>query len=382
MVPDVTHRYRLLREVVGRLTGHQDLLFLEPDELGEALAIQATVLARHPLNDITVWTWSPPCRDSSVSGHSRIGMNIGIEICELDGMRFAMIHLGGLHLHNWNTFGDKLVAVSATDHEALFRRAKRPMDIAGRPPILEPGQEDLIWRNTIGFLEPACLERTERYGGRTYRGLLFSGPPGTGKTMACRWIQAEAHRRGWETRVVSADTLRTARFSDNADALFHFHDRGLVFLDDMDHPMRERALGDAEDQAVLLTALDGIRTKARVVYVFTSNCPLKNIDSAFLRPGRVDVGVLFTQPGSSLRKRLLATWHPEIRAALDETRFIRATDGYSFAQLDEVRNLMVMSYLVRGVWSLDDALNQLEGNGDFAQTSEPMGFRSEVSAQA
>jgi ATP-dependent 26S proteasome regulatory subunit len=211
---------------------------------------------------------------------------------------------------------------------------------------------------------------------------LFSGPPGTGKTMACRWIQAEAHRRGWETRVVSADTLRTARFSDNADALFHFHDRGLVFLDDMDHPMRERALGDAEDQAVLLTALDGIRTKARVVYVFTSNCPLKNIDSAFLRPGRVDVGVLFTQPGSSLRKRLLATWHPEIRAALDETRFIRATDGYSFAQLDEVRNLMVMSYLVRGVWSLDDALNQLEGNGDFAQTSEPMGFRSEVSAQA
>jgi hypothetical protein len=66
--------------------------------------------------------------------------------------------------------------------------------------------------------------------------------------------------------------------------------RGVIFFDDMDLALRDREkVHETEDQAVFLTALDGIEVHEGVVFVFTSNCAPELIDRAFKRPGRTEV---------------------------------------------------------------------------------------------
>ena len=204
------------------------------------------------------------------------------------------------------------------------------------PPVMPTGQRDVLWQNTIGFLEPANLKRLRGYGGRAKRGLLLTGPPGNGKTSACRWVRQEAERRGWEARVVGPDEYQAARRDCNpAEAvrnLFRVTGRGIVFFDDMDIALRDRdTVKETDDQAVFLAALDGLEVNEGVVYVFTTNCPVDLIDPAFRRPGRIDLTLAFPKPDTDLRRELVARWHAEIRAAVDPARVVRETDGMSLS---------------------------------------------------
>ena len=68
--------------------------------------------------------------------------------------------------------------------------------------------------------------------------------------------------------------------------LFSVNRRGIIFFDDMDVALRDRnTVRETDDQAVFLSALDGIEVNEGVVYVFTTNCSLDLIDPAFKRPG-------------------------------------------------------------------------------------------------
>src|SRR5262249_409196 len=130
------------------------------------------------------------------------------------------------------------------------------------------------------------------------RGVLLAGPPGNGKTSACRWLWELCHELRYEFRLVSPDVYRAARASCNppeaVKALFAVSRRGIVFFDDMDIALRDRPLSpEADDQAVFLGAMDGIEVREGVVYMFTTNCPLDLIDPAFKRPGRIDLVLQF-----------------------------------------------------------------------------------------
>src|SRR5438874_13374748 len=86
--------------------------------------------------------------------------------------------------------------------------------------------------------------------------------------------------------------------------LFAVSRPGVVFFDDMDVALRDRALApDSDDQAVFLGAMDGIEVKEGVVYVFTTNCPVELIDPAIKRPGRIDLVLQFDPPPADLRRR-------------------------------------------------------------------------------
>jgi cell division protease FtsH len=233
--------------------------------------------------------------------------------------------------------------------------------------VLPDGLLAQLWQNTVGYLERGNLQRIRGYGGRPRRGLLLAGPPGNGKTSACRWLWQECRRRRWEWRLVSPDDYQAARRASNpAEAvrdLFTLEKRGIVFFDDLDLALRDReTTKETDDQAVFLGALDGIEVHEGLVYVFTTNCDLSLIDAAFKRPGRIDLLLHFPAPDAALRRRLLERWHPEIRAALDPGRAVADTDGFSFAELDELKNLLILRHLEGGGWDWSAALRQFARN--------------------
>jgi cell division protease FtsH len=260
--------------------------------------------------------------------------------------------------------------VARADYLPLFRtavRLKRASAPPTTPPVLPDTLLATLHRNTIGYLQRDNLKRIRELGGRPRRGLLLSGPPGNGKTSACRWLWEECHRLRFDYRVVSPDMYQAARRSCNpveaVKELFSVSRRGIVFFDDMHVALRDRALStDSDDQAVFLGAMDGIEVREGVVYVFTTNCPISLIDPAFKRPGRIDLVLQLDPPTPELRRRLLDRWHPEIRAGIDLSRAVAATDGWSFAEIDEMKNLLILLHLETGTWDWDTARDQWEAN--------------------
>jgi SpoVK/Ycf46/Vps4 family AAA+-type ATPase len=131
----------------------------------------------------------------------------------------------------------------------------------------------------------------------------------------------------------------------------------------MDLALRDRdRVAETEDQAVFLSAMDGIQVNEGVVFVFTTNCSLELIDRAFKRPGRLDLVLHFKAPDAGLRRQLIERWHEDIRAAIDLDRAVDSTNGFSFAEVEELKNLLVMRFMDVEKWDWDWALKQFAIN--------------------
>ena len=350
--------HRLLLDCAARHMGWSAPVAIDLDEFHNPLVKAATRRELVPLEGVLIRDWDPDNRRTNP------GVQIGMRVYEIEGVRFVRIRFH--HNDQANTWGLDFVAVDTCDYRRLYRIAlccRRDSEPPSPPPVLPQNQLDLLWKNTVGYLEGSNLERIKSYGGRAKRGLLLTGAPGNGKTMACRWIWEACRERRWEYRLVTPDNYRSARTHDTVEDLFTVERRGIIFFDDMDLALRDRdKVNETEDQAVFLSAMDGITANEGVVFVFTTNCSLDLIDRAFKRPGRLDVVLHFKAPDAGLRRRLLERWHPDIRDHLDLDAAVASTDGYSFAEVEELRNLLVMHFMESSRWDWGWALRQFDVN--------------------
>jgi AAA+ superfamily predicted ATPase len=289
---------------------------------------------------------------------------MGCRLFTLKGLRLARVRFAFDNQRNGWAFD--FTCVERKNYLKLYRIAmqlRRDSEPPSVAPVMSKDQRDLLWQNTIGYLDRSNLRKIKSYGGRPKRGVLLMGPPGNGKTSACRWIWQECRRRRWEWRLVTPDAYRQARSSDTIEDLFSVGRRGIVFFDDMDLALRDReTVHESEDQSVFLSALDGISVHEGVVFVFTTNCSLDLIDRAFKRPGRIDLVLQFDAPNPVLRKELVERWHEEIRAELDLNEIVQSTEGYSFAEIEELKNLLIMGFMETKKWDWDWAIRQFEIN--------------------
>jgi transitional endoplasmic reticulum ATPase len=155
-------------------------------------------------------------------------------------------------------------------------------------------------------------ERFERAGIEPPSGVLLYGPPGTGKTLLARAAASLSDANfisvnGPEllNRYVGAseqavrDLFATAR--ENAPAV--------VFFDEVDaiSPKRRGDDTGAGERVVsqLLTELDGLEPLTDVVVVAATNRP-DSIDTALLRPGRIEKAVETPLPDEAARREILA----------------------------------------------------------------------------
>jgi hypothetical protein len=370
--------HRLLLEAAARHMRFADPVAIYLDEFMVPLLKASRRGEIFPLEGVLIRDWDPDNR------HSHPGVQIGLRAYEIQGVPYARIRFP--HTDNANFWGLDFTVVDRKDYYTLYRVALGCRRNDERPclaPVLPPTQLEQLWKNTIGYLDSTNLARIRQYGGRAKRGVLLTGAPGNGKTLACRWIWEACRERRWEYRLVTPDSYRAARAHDSIEALFTVERRGIVFFDDMDLALRDREkIGETEDQAVFLSAMDGIVINEGVVFVFTTNCSLDLIDRAFKRPGRLDLVLHFKAPDAGLRRQLLDRWHEDIRNNLDLDMVVATTEGYSFAEMEELKNLLVMHYMDSETWDWPWALKQFDINRNelTARPHRQVGFGNHVAA--
>jgi len=354
--------------------GFADPVAVDFDEFAGPIMRNARKGRPLPVNGVMIREWSASSRSESPR------VRLGMRPYRVADLQFVMVCF---------TYSDSLTYPSYTfavidrrDYTRFYRLAKQLQAQETErvePPVLPHEQMQQLRANTIEFLDRVNLNRIRELGGRPRRGLLLTGPPGNGKTSACRWLQAECHRRGWAFQLVTADAYASARGNRCAEKsvreLFELDGRGIVVFDDFDIALRDRdSAPDSDHQSVFLNSLDGVRSIDGVVHVFTTNCSLSRIDRAFRRPGRIDVVLPFDRPDAVMRQMLMDRWHPDIRAAIDFDEAIASTDGFSFAELDEVRNLLILGYLDQHRWDWCDALAQFRENRRELSRKRRVGF--------
>jgi len=229
-----------------------------------------------------------------------------------------------------------------------------------KPPLLADNMMDDIIKNTIEFLDTG--PQYSKYNIRLTRGLIFQGEPGNGKTFACKYINHLASQRGYSVQNIGQVDIEDA-YKDG-DLLHLLNSNNILFFDDVDLSFltRSKFRDNNEDSRVacaLLSAFDGVHNFSNgVVRIFTTNQKINDIDPAFLRPGRIDQTFTFDKPNKEMRKDFIQNyWDQEILNNIDINNLVRNTEQTSFAELDEIKSLLVRHFVSTGVWDLKCSLN-------------------------
>lgn len=313
---------------------------------------------------------------SETPGH---GLSFGIDLYEVrtpDGV-IPVVHLLNPNDGCGSLPTDDVWAVAETNYRRLYRFLRRSVrqQNACPQPLMKEADRDKLWNNTIGFLQRG-QDVLAKFGVPLKRGVMLLGEPGNGKTMAARWLMSEARRHGLEWRHLTVENYETACSQGNARQLFELQRPGVVLLDDFYHGLQNRAEdGATRDRSMLLSELDGVQIRSGIVYLFTCNLEPDDLDPAVRRPGRIDVFLRFPKPDGELRRQfLLQQWPAEALAAMDLDEAVADADGFSFADLAELKKLMALKYLDTQTWEWRTASQEFRQRLSDGQPSRILGF--------
>lgn len=178
------------------------------------------------------------------------------------------------------------------------------------------------------------------------KGVLMFGPPGTGKTLLAKAVANEA-----ESNFISikGPELLNKYVGESEKGVREVFEKArsnaptVIFFDEIDSIAGERG-GNTTDSGVgervvsqLLTELDGLEELEDVVVIATTNRP-DLIDSALLRPGRLDRHVHVPVPDEDGRERIFEvhTRDKPLADAVDLEWLAAETEGYVGADIEAV----------------------------------------------
>ena len=231
-------------------------------------------------------------------------------------------------------------------------------DVAGIGEAKEELQE------VVTFLRSP--ERFTSVGAKIPKGVLLVGPPGTGKTLLAKAIAGEAGVPFFSMAAsefvemfvgVGASRVRDLFRQAKAKAPC------IIFIDEIDAVGRQRGAGigggnDEREQTLnqLLTEMDGFEENSGVILLAATNRP-DVLDSALMRPGRVDRRITIDLPDRKGREDILSV-HARSRPLADSVSladWASRTPGFSGADLSNLLNEAAILTARRQQDRIDDA---------------------------
>jgi len=176
--------------------------------------------------------------------------------------------------------------------QSIGKRNKRPIESIHLP----MKQKQDILTDLEKFLKPETKKRYNQLGINYKRTYLLEGIPGTGKTSLITGLASKFNANiaivSFIPKMTDVDLIRSLRslreYDDDKDDVQNR--RTFLVFEDIDCIFKERKSNDESRNSItfsgLLNALDGITTNDIICFITTNY--KHNLDSALLRPGRVD----------------------------------------------------------------------------------------------
>lgn len=202
--------------------------------------------------------------------------------------------------------------------------------------IVNPGIKREIRNNTVCFLYKKALWSKHKIPVK--RGILLAGEPGTGKTVACKALMAEAE--GITCITTSAYGLSADEYITELYEMAQDLSPCIVFIEDIDligQNREEYSYQSGPALLALLAVLDGVEEKQEIVTVATTN-NLETLDKAIKhRPSRFDRVIKLSPPSLEERRKLISLLCQEIPVDESIQDYIaRKSEHCTPAQLQEI----------------------------------------------
>jgi len=229
--------------------------------------------------------------------------------------------------------------------ESLWLIEEKPnirfSDIVG----LEDVKETIKMRVIYPIEHP---EEAEAYGVGIGGGILFFGPPGTGKTMLAKAIANEVDASFF---LVTGDSIMNKWVGEsekNIARVFQSartRDRSIIFFDEIESIAPKRNTNSTVVPRVvtqLLTEMDGFstqkNTKDKFLLVIAATNLIDQIDKALLRPGRFTEKIYVGLPDLKARERMfeLKLKDKYIDKNINYKRLAELSEGYTGADIQYI----------------------------------------------
>lgn len=210
----------------------------------------------------------------------------------------------------------------------------------------------------------------KKINARQVRGVLFTGEPGTGKTMLARIIASQSQATFYN---ISGPEIISKWYGQSEELLRILFEHAtsqpsaILFFDEIDSVAAKRD-EDAHEAsrrlvAQLLTLMDGFKHDGNVVVIATTNRP-GDIDPALRRPGRFDWEINFPLPNQDDREAILVASARKINIVgpLPHRRIAEMTETWSAADLAAIWTEAAMLAVVdnRDAIMLEDYIGGFE----------------------
>lgn len=220
--------------------------------------------------------------------------------------------------------------------EEPLRGAQHPADaVESAASFLIPSPKDGLTFEDFGgygsvvkrakeLIETQIERRAElsAIGAKPVKGVLFSGPPGTGKTHLARIIASQSGANFYE---ISGPAILSKWVGDSEGMLRRIFEhaqnapsqKSIIFFDEIDSIAESRS-GDTHEAsrklvAQFLTLMDGFHHHSGTVIVIAATNRVEALDPALMRPGRFDWEIEFPMPSVIDRLEILQVASKKIK---------------------------------------------------------------------